>query len=92
MTEAQVTTYAYGLNDVVASPMRAHMVRVSTEPIRYERRATLAYSTRGQLTSLTDVVGMRSAFTYDDGDFIAALTTPYGTMRFTHETANRCLS
>ena len=23
-------------------------------------------------------IGMRSEFTYDDGDFIATLTTPYG--------------
>jgi hypothetical protein len=25
---------------------------------------------------------------YDDGDFIATLTTPYGTTRFTHEPAD----
>ena len=32
---------------------------------------------------ITDVIGMTSEFTYDAGDFITTLTTPYGVTTFT---------
>ncbi len=76
----QVSTLSY---DLPGDPLK---ITAFTDP--FGRVATLAYSSRGQLTSLTDTIGMRSEFTYDDGDFIATLTTPYGTTRFTHETAD----
>ncbi|MBL8140839.1 MAG: hypothetical protein JNM38_07020 [Acidobacteria bacterium] len=76
----QVSTLSY---ELPGDPLK---ITAFADP--FGRVATLAYSSRGQLTSLTDMIGMRSEFTYDDGDFIATLTTPYGTTRFTHETAD----
>jgi YD repeat-containing protein len=76
----QVSTLSY---ELPGDPLK---ITAFADP--FGRVATLAYSSRGQLTSLTDTIGMRSEFTYDDGDFIATLTTPYGTTRFTHETAD----
>ncbi|MBL8139671.1 MAG: hypothetical protein JNM38_01070, partial [Acidobacteria bacterium] len=76
----QVSTLRY---DLPADPLK---ITAFTDP--FGRTATLQYSTRGQLTGIVDVAGMTSTFVYDDGDFIAALTTPYGTTRFTHETAD----
>jgi YD repeat-containing protein len=36
------------------------------------------------ITSVTDPVGIVSAFSYDNGDFIKALTTPYGKTTFAY--------
>ncbi len=52
-----------------------------TDP--FNRSAILGY-TNGQLTSITDPVGIVSQFHYVPGtDFIDSLTTPYGTTTFT---------
>jgi RHS repeat-associated protein len=55
-----------------------------TDP--FGRAATLGYGS-GQLTSITDVIGITSSFTYDTGMggdpyFISQLTTPYGNTVF----------
>jgi len=73
----QVTTLAY-LDS--ADPLRITRV---TDP--FGRVATLTYDGSGRLTTVTDVAGLASSFTYDAGDFIAAMTTPYGTTTFRHE-------
>jgi RHS repeat-associated protein len=72
-----VTTLSY---DLASDPEK---VTRMTDP--FGRSATLTYAAEGLLASITDAIGLRSSFVYGDGDFITALTTPYGTTRFTHE-------
>jgi RHS repeat-associated protein len=71
----QVTTLSYG------DPADPFKVTKITDP--FGRFATFAYDASGRLISITDVIGITSTFTYDSGDFITALTTPYGTTTFT---------
>lgn len=73
-----VTTLGYD----PASPVT---VRTVTDP--FGRAATIGYDAKGRLASIQDVIGIISAFGYDDssgGDpaFINILTTPYGVSRF----------
>ena len=42
---------------------------------------------RWRLASITDVLGLTSAFAYGANDFVRSLTTPYGTTSFRHEVA-----
>jgi YD repeat-containing protein len=70
----QVTTLSY----TNADPLKITRV---TDP--FGRFAELGYSGTGQLIRITDVIGMESSFAYGQGDFVNALTTPYGTTRFT---------
>jgi RHS repeat-associated protein len=51
-----------------------------TDP--FGRYATLVYDASGHLSSITDVIGMLSSFEYGANDFIQAMTTPYGTTKF----------
>jgi RHS repeat-associated protein len=62
-------------------PDDRHRIIKVTDP--FGRFAEFAYS-NGQLASITDVIRMKSAFTYEGG-FITALTTPYGVTRFNTE-------
>jgi RHS repeat-associated protein len=62
-----------------------HPLRVTKVTDPFGRYATMAYDSTGRLISITDVMGMTSSFSYGDGDFIASLTTPYGTTTFRHE-------
>jgi RHS repeat-associated protein len=73
-----VTTLAY---DLPADPTKITKV---TDP--FGRFATLTYNPAGQLASITDVLGLTSSFLYGPADFIASMTTPYGTTLFAHET------
>jgi len=52
-----------------------------TDP--FGRFATFEYNASGQLMRITDVIGLQSHFDYGTGDFISAMTTPYGTTTFT---------
>ncbi len=70
----QVTTLAY---DLSTDPLKITRV---TDP--FGRSAHFEYDASGRLSSITDVIGMRSQFEYGAGDFIQALTTPYGTSTF----------
>lgn len=63
----------------------AHPLRVTKVTDPFGRFATLTYDALGRLATVTDTVGMTSGFTYADGDFIQALTTPYGTTTFRQE-------
>ena len=74
----QVTTVSY---EHPTDPLKITKV---TDP--FGRFATFTYTPAGQLASITDVIGLTSSFTYAQGDFITALTTPYGTTTFRHET------
>ena len=69
----RVMTLTYGL---ASDPLKITKV---TDP--FGRSANFAY-TNGQLTSITDVLGLTSSFQYGANDFIQAMTTPYGTTRF----------
>ncbi len=72
----QVTTLSYSNVTDTTKITRA------TDP--FGRFATFAYDSSGRLTNITDVIGMTSRFSYESsGDFINALTTPYGTTSFT---------
>src|SRR5437660_2266911 len=71
-----VTTVSYELPD---DPLKITKV---TEPFSQGRSATFAYA-NGQLTTITDEIGIQSQFHYATGtDFIDSLTTPYGATTF----------
>lgn len=70
----QYTTFAYESLD---DPLKITKV---TDP--FGRYATFAYYPDGRLQRITDVMGIQSEFAYGLGDFISALTTPYGTTAF----------
>ena len=60
-----------------------------TDP--FGRYATFQYNSSGQLTNITDEIGVTSAFAYgapSEADFINTLTTPYGTTTFTNANAD----
>jgi RHS repeat-associated protein len=71
---SQVTNIAY---ELPSDPLKITKV---TDP--FGRFATCEY-TNGQLTKITDEIGIQSQFTYTPGtDSIDSLTTPYGTTTF----------
>ncbi|NTF59471.1 peptidase C39 [Agrobacterium rhizogenes] len=70
------TTFTYGVS---GSPL---LVSQITDP--FGRHASLAYDGQGRLISITDIIGLTSSFTYDTNSLISALTTPYGTTRFSY--------
>jgi RHS repeat-associated protein len=71
-----VTALSYELPD---DPLKITRV---TEPFPTERSATFGYI-NGQLTTITDEIGIQSQFHYATGTtFIDSLTTPYGTTTF----------
>jgi RHS repeat-associated protein len=72
-----VTTLAY---DLASDPLKLTKM---TDP--YGRFATLTYNAVGELASLTDAISLTSSFVYDANDFIASMTTPYGTTLFARE-------
>ncbi|RPH39661.1 MAG: RHS repeat protein, partial [Planctomycetota bacterium] len=69
----QVTTLSY---DEPADPLKVTAV---ADP--FGRVARFDYDSAGRLGAITDVMGLTSSFDYD-GDFVRALTTPYGVTRF----------
>lgn len=73
----QRTTVHY---EGIRNPFRITRV---TDP--FGRSARLVYDSMGRLESIRDVIGMVSAFGYDDGTFINSMTTPYGTTSFAYD-------
>jgi RHS repeat-associated protein len=72
----QISTVSYELPE---DPLKITKI---TEPFPSGRFATFSY-TNGQLTSITDEIGIQSQFHYvPTGTFIDSLTTPYGTSTF----------
>ena len=70
----QFTSISYG------HPTDPFKITKVTDPSG--RSATFDYDTSGRLITITDVIGPSSEFTYDAGDFITALKTPYGVTSF----------
>jgi RHS repeat-associated protein len=63
----------------------AHPLRITKVTDPFGRVATMTYDALGRMVTVTDVVNMTSSFLYAGGDFIQAMTTPYGTTTFRHE-------
>ena len=78
-------TDAIGQVTNLANLDSAHPQRITKVTDPFGRFATLTYDVLGRLVTVTDAAGMSSSFTYGDGDFIAAMTTAYGTTMFRHE-------
>jgi len=76
----QVTTLEY------SNPADPFKITNVTDP--FGRTAIFGYDSSLRLISITDAVGNISQFTYDSGDFITAMTTPYGTTQFVASTVN----
>ena len=57
---------------------------------RFGHTNWLRYDAAGQLTNVTDVVGLAASFSYDANGWLVGLTTPYGTtgFQFTDDPAN----
>jgi len=70
----QVTTLSY------EHPSDSRKITRVTDP--FGRTATFDYDEQGRLAHATDMIGLQSGFTYDAGDFITALTTPYGVTKY----------
>ena len=72
----QVTTLSYELG--------SDSLKITKVMDPFGRSATFEYDAIGRLVSITDVIGLQSTFTYDGtwSDLIRAMTTPYGTTRF----------
>ena len=70
-----------------------HLVTKISDPFipsgGIRRSAVFAYDPTGRLVKITDPEGIESSFTYDSAqpDFIASLTTPYGTTKFVTNSA-----
>ncbi|MBB5352942.1 RHS repeat-associated protein [Haloferula luteola] len=77
----QQTTLSYTPGAGAAVPGDSTKIRSITDP--FGRRSTFSYTSVGQLLSITDPVGIVSQFSYAaDTDYVAELTTPYGTTTF----------
>lgn len=76
----QITVIDYDLSTDPTNPSFYKITKV-TDP--FGRFGTFQYNGAGQLWKITDVIGLTSSFVYGAGDFIASMTTPYGTTRFT---------
>ncbi len=70
----QITTFSY---TNASDPLKVTKV---TDP--FGRYVVFTYDSSNRLSSITDTIGMTSQFTYNSGDFIQAMTTPYGTTTF----------
>jgi YD repeat-containing protein len=63
----------------------AHPLRITKVTDPFGPFATMTYDALGRMVTVTDTVSMTSSFTYAAGDFIQAMTTPYGTTTFRQE-------
>lgn len=72
----RITAFAYD------QPSQPLLVTRITDP--FGRSAQLGYDTSARLVQITDVLGLTSRFNYDSSSLIDAMTTPYGTTRFTY--------
>ncbi|MDR4509008.1 MAG: hypothetical protein MRJ65_12375 [Candidatus Brocadiaceae bacterium] len=81
--------FTYGSADPL-SPVYYRLRKITD---RYGRTSELNYNGAGKLIAITDVIGIRSQFRYDSGNFVTSLKTPYGTTQFEYgETADGTLS
>jgi RHS repeat-associated protein len=78
--KGQVSTIEYKSTAVGSSDY--YRIGKVTNP--FGKFATFAYNTAGQLSAITDMIGIQSVFQYGTGDFIKTLTTPYGATNFAY--------
>lgn len=86
-TSFRVTTITDALGQVThvyyELPGDPYKITKVTDPFTPARSATFQYYPDGKLQTITDEIGIQSAFTYVSGtDAIDSLTTPYGTTAF----------
>ena len=74
----QVTTLQYGLT---TDSTKGDFYRITKVSDPFGRSASFAYNS-GVLTSITDVLGIQSSYTYGASAFVTSVTTPYGTTSF----------
>jgi RHS repeat-associated protein len=74
----QVSTVSYDTNDTLK------IVQVMDPFGRHANFQYDKYDGTGQLTNITDTIGINSGFTYSTNAYIISLTTPYGTTTFTN--------
>jgi RHS repeat-associated protein len=82
MTDAAglVTTIEYKTNTIGT----ADYYRIGKISNPFGRFATFDYNSAGQLATITDMIGIQSAFQYGSGDYISTLMTPYGATSFAY--------
>ncbi|MGB0373087.1 MAG: RHS repeat domain-containing protein [Opitutales bacterium] len=73
----QETTLSYTPDAGANVASDTDKIRSITDP--FNRTALFKYTASGQLFQIIDPEGIVSEFSYDNGDFIDAFTTPYGT-------------
>jgi RHS repeat-associated protein len=96
--ESRTTTFCYDPTRAACSTYSGSSTLVSQITDPFGRSAVFSYDSYGRLSSIQDVLGITSSFTYDgtpgadagvdggalgDPYFIAELTTPYGNSTFT---------
>ena len=84
-------TNVLGYGSQILNDPAFYLITAVTNP--FGRYATFDYEHQPTqdsplcLVRITDMIGIQSAFTYTNNDFISSLITPYGTNRFTTGTA-----
>lgn len=73
----RVTLVDYGPDDTALSE------RIIGVRDPFGRSCSLEYDGMGRLSAVTDIIGLRSTFTYTTEGFPATMTTPYGQTTFT---------
>jgi RHS repeat-associated protein len=80
----RAVTDALGQVSTLSYELGTDSLKITKVTDPFGRFATFEYDAAGRLTRITDVIGLQSTFAYDGtwSDFIRAMTTPYGTTRF----------
>jgi len=77
-------TDALGQNTAIAYENGVDPYKITKVTDPFGRSAAFVYNNAGQLTSITDVIGIQSQLAYGTNQFINGLTTPYGTTAFAY--------
>jgi RHS repeat-associated protein len=77
-------TDSVGRNTVLEYALAAQPLLITRVVDPIGRSATLSYDSAGRLTAIDDTLGLRSSFTYDAGNLVNTLTTPYGVSQFSY--------
>jgi RHS repeat-associated protein len=75
-------TDALGLVTTISYENPAQPLKITKVTDPFQRSARFEYDASGRLVAITDIIQLRSSFSYGQNDFISSMTTPYGTTRF----------